>query len=66
MTVRREESHSIFSLNNPTLWIVLPLVIYGFLRLPSALLEAGFELAHPVFDPLMGRMGARQIGHIHK
>ncbi|HLD92930.1 MAG TPA: HD-GYP domain-containing protein [Anaerolineales bacterium] len=53
MTVRREESHSIFSLNNPTLWIVLPLVIYGFLRLPSALLEAGLPSPWPSYDVLL-------------
>src|SRR3972149_11643646 len=53
MTVRREESHSIFSLNNPTLWIVLPLVIYGFLRLPSALLEAGLPSPCPSYDVLL-------------
>lgn len=50
MTERREISRSIFSLTNPTLWILLPLVLYGFLRLPSAFGEAGWPSLWPSFD----------------
>lgn len=50
MTLRREESRSIFSFINPTLWIVLPLVIYVLLRLPAALVDARLPSLWPSYD----------------
>lgn len=50
MTDRRGTSRSIFSFRNPTIWVLLPLVIYAFLRLPSAFAEAGLPNLWPSYD----------------
>lgn len=45
MTSQREPSRSLLSFNNPTLWVLLPLAIYIYLRVINPALDA--ELAFP-------------------
>jgi putative nucleotidyltransferase with HDIG domain len=50
MADRREASRSFFSFGNPTLWVLLPLIAYAFLRLPLTLADAGLPNLWPSYD----------------